>query len=61
MSRYPFSSSDTKTKDILEIVHTDIAGPMETQSIEHGHARYFITFIDDFTKMVFVYFIKSKT
>lgn len=58
MCRYPFSSSDTKSKDILEIVHSDIAGPMETQSI--GHARYFITFIDDFTKMVFVYFMKSK-
>lgn len=59
MCSYPFSSSETKTRNILEVVHSDISGPIETQSI--GHARYFITFIDDFTKMVFIYFMKSQS
>lgn len=59
MSRPPFKSSDTKTTSILETIHSDIAGPMETQSI--GHARYILTFTDDFSKKVFVYFLKAKS
>lgn len=43
----------------LELVHTDLCGPMQTQSI--GGSFYFLTFIDDFSRMTWVYFIKNKS
>lgn len=58
-SRFPFKASVNKSKEILELIHSDLMGPMETQSI--GHARYILTFIDDFSKKVFTYFLKSKS
>lgn len=57
-TRNPFHASETHSQKILELIHSDLCGPMETQSI--GHARYILTFIDDFSKKVFVYFLKSK-
>ena len=42
----------------LKLVHTDICGPMPERSL--GGSRYFITFVDDCTRKVWVYSIKSK-
>lgn len=35
----------TRAKELLRIVHTDVCGPMKTQTL--GGNRYFVTFIDD--------------
>ena len=43
----------------LDLVHTDICGPMQTQSL--GGATYYITFIDDFSRYTKVYFLKHKS
>ena len=43
---------------IFELVHTDLAGPIDPVDI-NGH-RYAITFTNDFSSAVFVYFLKSK-
>uniref|UniRef100_A0A251VEZ8 Putative zinc finger, CCHC-type n=1 Tax=Helianthus annuus TaxID=4232 RepID=A0A251VEZ8_HELAN len=43
----------------LQLVHSDICGPMRTESI--GGCKYFITFIDDFTRKTWVYFLKFKS
>lgn len=43
---------------ILDLVHTDLCGPLPVNSI--GGARYFITFIDDWSRKTFVYVLKSK-
>ena len=43
----------------LELVHSDICGPMSESS--HGGQRYFITFIDDFSRMTHIYFLKQKS
>lgn len=40
-----------------KLVHTDISGPMQTPSIRGS--LYFWTFIDDFSKMTWVYFLKQ--
>lgn len=58
-SRQPFGESKFKTTQLLELIHSDLCGPMETISI--GGAKYFVTFIDDFSKKVFCYFIKQKS
>lgn len=42
----------------LHLVFTDVCRPMQTES--HGGSRYFLLFIDDFTRMCWVYFLKYK-
>ncbi|KAL8135853.1 hypothetical protein AgCh_010456 [Apium graveolens] len=43
----------------LEIIHTDIAGPFDIPSL--GGNRYYLTFIDDFSRKIWVYIIKEKS
>jgi len=43
----------------LELVHTDLAGPIEPASREGF--RYAIAFTDDYSGVVFVYFLKNKS
>ena len=43
----------------LQLVHSDVCGPMQTQSI--GGAKHFVTFIDDYTRCCAVYFMKHKS
>lgn len=59
MTRPSFKSSETRATRILEIIHSDVNGPMETQSI--GKAKYFLTFVDDYSRKTFVYFLKQKS
>ncbi|BBH09623.1 ADP glucose pyrophosphorylase large subunit 1 [Prunus dulcis] len=43
----------------LELVHSDVCGPMNTTST--GGNRYFLTFIDDYSRKTWVYFLKYKS
>jgi nicotinamide mononucleotide adenylyltransferase len=43
----------------LELVHTDVWGPAAVSSI--GGKSYFVTFIDDHSRKVWVYFLKQKS
>ncbi|KAL4308261.1 hypothetical protein GQ457_01G050660 [Hibiscus cannabinus] len=43
----------------LEIVHTDIAGPFDIPSL--GGNRYYLTFIDDYSRKCWVYVLKEKS
>lgn len=43
----------------LELVHSDICGPMSTESL--NESLYFVLFIDDFTRMSWVYFLRQKS
>ena len=40
-------------------MHSDVCGPMPTDSI--GGNKYFVTFIDDYSRCCTVYFLKSKS
>ena len=58
--RQPFPrASSSRTSKLLELVHSDVNGPLEVPS--HGGSRYFITFIDDFSKWTVVYMMKNKS
>lgn len=58
-NKLPFpKKSHTRATQVLELVHTDLCGPMPTTSF--SGAKYFLLFIDDFTRKTFVYFLKSK-
>ena len=56
--KLPFTTNASRASKVLELIHTDICGPMNHQSL--GGMKYFITFIDDMTRMTFVYFLQSK-
>ena len=57
-SRRKFPHHIHQTERALQIVHSDLCGPLQIPSITGN--RYFITFIDDFTRFTIIYFMKSK-
>ena len=58
-TKISFGIGEHKAKAVLEYVHTDVWGPSPCQSL--GGARYFVSFIDDFSRKVCVYFLQSKS
>ncbi|GKB57971.1 retrovirus-related pol polyprotein from transposon TNT 1-94 [Tanacetum coccineum] len=52
-------SGNTRKLQRLELVHTDVYGPTFVASI--GGSRYYVTFIDDSSRKVWVYFLKNKS
>ena len=54
MARTPFQDSTSpSTTAPLQLVHTDICGPMKSQSF--GHARWFVIFLDDYSNYFQLY------
>ena len=53
------SQSSWRAKKKLELIHNDVCGPMQDPSLNNN--RYFILFIDDFTRMTWVYFMRHKS
>lgn len=47
----------SRANDILDLVHSDVC---ELNVKSMSGCRYFVTFIDDFTRKVFVYLLKNK-
>lgn len=58
MNRKPFQTSLSQTKEPDELIHMNLCGPMENQSI--GNSKYFMLLKDDYSHYKFVYFIKEK-
>ena len=54
-----FPTAKHTTKNILEYVHSDLWGS-SSNSESLGGCKYFISFIDDFSKKVWVFFLKTK-
>ena len=46
-----------RAENVLDIVHTNVCSMTEKS---HGGALYFVTFIDDHSRKVFVYVLKHK-
>lgn len=59
MKKLPFSSGRSRATRPLEIVHSDVGGPVTPQS--RDGFKYWITFIDDHTSHVWVYYMKKKS
>ena len=58
MHNLPFKNNRTKAREIMEIIHTDVCGPFKTTGF--NEEKYFILFIDDYSKIARIYCIKSK-
>ncbi|GAU25658.1 hypothetical protein TSUD_265850 [Trifolium subterraneum] len=48
-----------KSSQKLQLIHSDVCGPLEFQSM--GGNYYFLTFIDEFTRHVWIYMIEKKS
>ncbi|KAE8684117.1 hypothetical protein F3Y22_tig00111151pilonHSYRG00072 [Hibiscus syriacus] len=57
-TRVKFGTAIHDTKGILDYVHSDVWGPSKTTSL--GGTHYYVTFVDDFSRRVWVYPMKTK-
>ena len=58
--RLPFQPiGSVRARRPLEIVHSDLVGPMKTSSL--SGSKYFMTLIDDYSRYVTVYFLQNKS
>ncbi|RVW76960.1 Retrovirus-related Pol polyprotein from transposon TNT 1-94 [Vitis vinifera] len=59
MTKRPFSAKGERAKVPLEIIHTDVCGPLNVKA--RGGYEYFVTFIDDYSRYGYVYLIQRKS
>lgn len=53
-----FSSSDNRSKGILDLVHSNLFGLIIVVSL--GGFLYYVLFTDDYSQKTWIYFLKSK-
>ena len=58
-NRMPFPRSTWRATHKLQLIHTDVAGPLSTPSL--NGSRYYLLFIDDYSRMCWIYFMKFKS
>ena len=58
MTKQPFNVKGIRAQDLLELVHTDVCGPMST--LAKGGYEYFITFTDDYSRYGYVCLMRWK-
>jgi len=59
MIRAPFSGTMERATDLLEIIHSDVCGPISV--VARGGYRYFVTFTDDLSRYGYIYLMKHKS
>ena len=58
--RLKFSTANHNSKGILEYIHSDLWGSPQVPVSLSG-SQYFISFVDDYSRKVWVYFLKLKS
>ena len=58
-TRTPSRDPQQRASGRLDLVHSDVGGPITPQSL--GGARYYVTFTDDLTRATWVYTMKTKS
>ena len=58
MTKSSFKRKFFTSKYFLEIVHTNLYGPIEVQSYKGD--RYIMLFVDEYSRMMIVMFLKQK-
>ena len=59
MTIRPFKTKGYRAKEVLELVHSDLCGPLSTSA--RGGYEYFITFIDDYSRYGYIYLMHHKS
>ena len=57
-TRKPFHNSETRSKEILDLIHSDLREPMSDKSL--GGHLYYVRFIDDHSRKTRLYLLKTK-
>nr|GEW67772.1 hypothetical protein [Tanacetum cinerariifolium] len=58
MTKKPFNNNIERATDLLDLIHTDVRGPL--RNVSRKGASYFLTFTDDFSRYGYVYLLKHK-
>ena len=58
MSAFPSASSFRASKRLV-LIHCDICGPIQPSTI--GGRRYYFLLVDDFTRLMWVFFLKEMS
>ena len=58
LTHFSSKTIDKRTEKPCEIIHSDLSGKFSVESI--GAKRYYITFIDDFSRHAWVTFLRNK-
>jgi hypothetical protein len=53
-----FPNSDNRAAGILDLIHSDVCGPMSSASLTSF--LYYVVFIDDFSQKSWIFFMKTK-
>ena len=59
MTKRPFNAKSRKAEELLELMHSDVCGPISIQA--RGGYEYFITFTDDYSRFGYLYLMKRKS
>ena len=59
MTMRPFKAKGYRAKEVLELVHSDLCGPLSTSA--RGGYEYFVTFIDDYSRYGYIYLMHHKS
>ena len=59
MAKKPFTKKGKRAKELLELIHSDVCGPLSTQA--RGRFSYFVIFIDDVSRYGYIYLIRHKS
>jgi hypothetical protein len=57
-SKDSFPSSKSRSKGILDLIHSYVSGSMSVASLQGS--SYYVTFIDDFSRKTWIFFMKTK-
>jgi hypothetical protein len=57
-NRGRFTFGAIRAKGILELMHSDVFGPMHVPSL--GKSVYYVAFIYDSTRNMWIYFLRNK-
>ena len=56
MTKSPLAKSCERASELLELIHSDVCGPMSTTA--RGGYQYFVTFTDDLSRYGYIYLMK---
>ena len=58
-SKHPFQESKLRVCGKLELIYSDLCGPMPIPSTNGN--KYLMNFVDDYSRMCWVYLLKTKS
>ena len=58
MGKTSFKRKNYQSEEVLEIVHSDLCGPIGIKS--YSGEKFFILFVDDYSRMMIAMYLKEK-